>query len=49
MIINILVARRLVSNETDALHLTLVVESNDSDKGTGVFLLDLLKLPHHLR
>ena len=49
MILNIFEARRRVSNETDALHLTLVVESNDSDIGLGVLLLDLLNLPQHLR
>ena len=42
-------AWRLVGNETDALHLTLVVEPNDTDKSVGVFLLALLKLVQHLR
>jgi hypothetical protein len=40
---------RLVGNETDDLHLALVVESNDSDEGLGIFLLALLKLLQHLR
>lgn len=44
-----LVAWWLVDNETDALHLALVVEANDPDECAGVFLLGLLDLLDHLR
>jgi hypothetical protein len=36
--------RGLVGNETDALHLASVVESQDPDEGIGVLLLALLDL-----
>lgn len=35
-------ARKLVSNETDALHMSLVIESDNSDKCIGVSLLGFL-------
>jgi len=44
-----LVARRLVGDETDALNLALVVESDDSDKGFGVLFGALIELLQHLR
>ncbi|GAA5202594.1 hypothetical protein GCM10023322_84320 [Rugosimonospora acidiphila] len=43
-----LVARRLVGDETDALNLALVVESDDSDKGFGVLFGALIELLQHL-
>ncbi|KAL4368206.1 hypothetical protein GQ457_05G005640 [Hibiscus cannabinus] len=46
---NSLVAFGLVGDETDALHLTDVVESDDSNEGVGVFLLALFQLRQHLR
>ena len=39
----------LVSNETDALDLANVVESDDTDVGLGVLLDALIKLLQHLR
>lgn len=39
---------RLVGNETDALDLALVVESNDTNERVWVCLLGLLKLLQHL-
>ncbi|KAG5623597.1 hypothetical protein H5410_008815 [Solanum commersonii] len=43
-----LVAFGLVSNETDTLHLTNVVESNDTDPGLWVSLLCFLHLSQDL-
>lgn len=43
-----LVARRLVGNETDALHLAGVVKSDDTDECGGVSFLALFKLFQHL-
>lgn len=48
VVLSILEAWGLVCNETDALHLTPVVESDDSDEGGGVFLLALFNLLQHL-
>lgn len=42
------IAWRLVGNETDALNLTNIVESNDADESIWVLLLTLLELLHHL-
>lgn len=41
-------ACRLVGNETDALNLTNIVESNDADESTWVSLPTLLELLQHL-
>ncbi|KAG5614360.1 hypothetical protein H5410_014184 [Solanum commersonii] len=38
----------LVGNETDTLHLTHIVESNDSDPCLWVCVLSLLNLSQHL-
>lgn len=43
-----LFGRRLVGNETDALHLADVVESDDTDVRVGVCLLGFLDLSQHL-
>ena len=43
-----LVSCGLVGNETDALHLTKLVESDDTDEGAGVSLLALLELTNDL-
>lgn len=43
-----IVACRLVGNETDALNLTNIVESNDADESSWVSLLTLLQLLQHL-
>lgn len=45
---NELVACRLVGDETDALNLTDIVESDDTDESIWVSLLGLLELLQHL-